>query len=166
MGLRARISGSFTWQEWHEKEAGSHDYWCRQASWIGLWKKVWVVWNLGKLACLLRCVNLWVKIWNLRLKFAKTERGNARGERNKMAAVFTHFLTQKYTGLPNKVCPRLRDSACWCSGEITQPRTSLIREPCTPLSIPSTLCPNFPPPRPSIGRRSFKGFRFPCWKMQ
>ena len=34
------------------------------------------------------------------------------------------------TGLPNKVCPRLRDSACWRSGEITQPRTSLIREPC------------------------------------
>ena len=35
------------------------------------------------------------------------------------------------TGLPNKVCPSLRDSACWRSGEITQPRTSLIREPCT-----------------------------------
>ena len=25
---------------------------------------------------------------------------------------------------------RLRDSACWRSGEITQPRTSLIWEPC------------------------------------
>ena len=35
------------------------------------------------------------------------------------------------TGLPNKVCPRLRDCACWRSGEITQPRTSLIREPCS-----------------------------------
>ena len=34
------------------------------------------------------------------------------------------------TGLSNKVCPRLRDSVCWHSGEITQPRTSLIREPC------------------------------------
>ena len=34
------------------------------------------------------------------------------------------------TGLPNKVCPRLRDSACWRSGEITQPRTRFIREPC------------------------------------
>ena len=39
------------------------------------------------------------------------------------------------TGLPNKVCPRLRDSACWRSGEITQPRTSLIREPCTPSKL-------------------------------
>ena len=28
------------------------------------------------------------------------------------------------TGLPNKVCPRLRDSACWRSGEITQPTGS------------------------------------------
>ena len=34
------------------------------------------------------------------------------------------------TGLPNKVFPRLRDSACWRSGEIMQPRTRLIREPC------------------------------------
>ena len=35
----------------------------------------------------------------MRVKLAQTERGNARGERNKMAAVFTHFLTQKYTPL-------------------------------------------------------------------
>ena len=28
-----------------------------------------------------------------------------------------------YTELAQKVCPRLRDSACWRSGEITQPRT-------------------------------------------
>ena len=34
------------------------------------------------------------------------------------------------TGLPNKDCPRVRDSAFWRSGEITQPRTSLIRELC------------------------------------
>ena len=27
----------------------------------------------------------------------QTERGNSRGEQNEMAAVFTHFLTQKYT---------------------------------------------------------------------
>ena len=33
------------------------------------------------------------------MKFAQTERGNARGEQNYMAAVFTHFLTQKYTPL-------------------------------------------------------------------
>ena len=44
------------------------------------------------------------------------------------------LATSQCTGLPNKVCPRLRDSACWRSGEITQPRTSLIREPCTLLS--------------------------------
>ena len=42
------------------------------------------------------------------------------------------------TGLPNKVCPRLRDSACWRSGEITQPRTSLIWEPCITLCISQT----------------------------
>ena len=40
------------------------------------------------------------------------------------------YQMKSHTGLPNKVCPRLRDSACWRSGEITQPRTSLIREPC------------------------------------
>ena len=45
------------------------------------------------------------------------------GKRHKFDVNFT-------AGLPNKVCPRLRDSACWRSGEITQPRTSLIREPC------------------------------------
>ena len=43
------------------------------------------------------------------------------------------ILCYRFTGLPNKVCPRLRDSACWRSGEITQPRTSLIGEPCTCL---------------------------------
>ena len=36
------------------------------------------------------------------MKVAQTESGNARGERNKMAAVFTHFLTQKYT--PLSIC--------------------------------------------------------------
>ena len=39
------------------------------------------------------------------------------------------------TGLPNKVCPRLHDSACRRSGEITQPRTSLIRKPCIPQTL-------------------------------
>ena len=43
------------------------------------------------------------------------------------------------TGLPNKVCPRLRDSACWRSGEITQPRTSLIRESCIMILINTIL---------------------------
>ena len=38
-----------------------------------------------------------------RLKFAKTERGNARGERNKMAAIFTDLLTQKYTHLSTEL---------------------------------------------------------------
>ena len=33
------------------------------------------------------------------MKFAHTERGNARGERNKMASVFTDLLTQKSTHL-------------------------------------------------------------------
>ena len=45
----------------------------------------------------------------------------------------TVVLMDTFTGLPNKVRPRLRDSACWRSGEITQPRTSLIREPGTLL---------------------------------
>ena len=36
---------------------------------------------------------------NFAREIAQTERGNARGERNKVAAVFTHFLTQKYTPL-------------------------------------------------------------------
>ena len=45
------------------------------------------------------------------------------GKRHKFDVNFT-------AGLPNKVCPRLRDSACWRCGEITQPRKSLIREPC------------------------------------
>ena len=30
------------------------------------------------------------------------------------------------TELAKKVCPRLRDSACWRSGEITQPRTKFL----------------------------------------
>ena len=45
------------------------------------------------------------------------------------------LLPEWHTGLPNKVCPRLRDSACWSSGEITQPRTSLIREPCNHAAL-------------------------------
>ena len=57
---------------------------------------------------------------------------------NKIASTYYWFgttqgsttLNADPTGLPNKVSPRLRDSACWCSGKITQPRTSLIREPC------------------------------------
>ena len=35
----------------------------------------------------------------MRLKVAQTERGNTRGERNKMAVVFTDLLTQKSTPL-------------------------------------------------------------------
>ena len=46
-----------------------------------------------------RSVDLWVKIQNWRLKLTQTERGNARGGQNKMAAVFTHFLIQKSTHL-------------------------------------------------------------------
>ena len=39
------------------------------------------------------------KIWNLRLKLERTVGAIPRGERNKMAVVFTHFLTQKSTHL-------------------------------------------------------------------
>ena len=35
------------------------------------------------------------------------------------------------TGLPNKACPRLRDLATAPARGIKQPRTNLIREPCT-----------------------------------
>ena len=35
------------------------------------------------------------------------------------------------TGLPNKACPRLRDLATALARGITQPRTWLIREPCS-----------------------------------
>ena len=35
------------------------------------------------------------------------------------------------TGLPNKACTRLRDLATAPARGITQPRTNLIREPCT-----------------------------------
>ena len=49
------------------------------------------------------------------------------------------ILTFSTTGLPNKVCPRLLDSVFWRSGEITQPRTSLIREPCTHQKIADDL---------------------------
>ena len=40
---------------------------------------------------------------------------------------------------PKKVCPRLRDSACWRSGEITQPRTNFFGQLCISLYI---LCLN------------------------
>ena len=55
---------------------------------IGMEEEEAVGWNV------LRCVNLWVKIWNARLKLARTAGAIPRGERNKMAAVFTDFLTQ------------------------------------------------------------------------
>ena len=35
-----------------------------------------------------------------------------------------------YTELAKKVCPRLRDSTCWRSGEITQPRTNFFGQLC------------------------------------
>ena len=35
-------------------------------------------------------------------------------------------VCKTYTELAKKVCPRLRDSACWRSGEITQPRTNVL----------------------------------------
>ena len=50
-----------------------------------------------------------------------------------------HVVVFVTTGLMNKVCPRLRDSVFWHSGEITQPRTSLIREPCTHKKIADAL---------------------------
>ena len=66
--------------------------------------------------------------------------GHIIGHSRKFQALFSQpgtslCVKQDDTGLPNKVCPRLRDSACWCSGKITQPRTSLIREPCMVLSL-------------------------------
>ena len=39
--------------------------------------------------------------------------------------------TVVYTEWAKKVCPRLRDSACWRSGEITQPRTHFFGQLCT-----------------------------------
>ena len=35
-------------------------------------------------------------------------------------------LTITVTTIQYRVCPRLRDSACWRSGEITQPRTNVL----------------------------------------
>ena len=40
-------------------------------------------------------------------------------------------MPKHFTGLPNKACPRLRDLATAPARRITQPRTNLIREPCT-----------------------------------
>ena len=48
-------------------------------------------------------VNLWVIVLNYPPKVARTERGNARGSATKVRALFTHFLTQKYTPLSNYV---------------------------------------------------------------
>ena len=43
------------------------------------------------------------------------------------------FVLFSPTGLPNKACPRLRDLATALARGITQPRTNLIREPCTAI---------------------------------
>ena len=40
-------------------------------------------------------VTFWVKMLNLCVKVARPAGANMRGERTKMAAVFTHFLPQK-----------------------------------------------------------------------
>ena len=40
------------------------------------------------------------------------------------------------TELAKKVCTRLRDSACWRSGEITQPRTNFCGHPCIKIGLP------------------------------
>ena len=42
-----------------------------------------------------------------------------------------HKRVPKITELAKKECPRLRDSACWRSGEITQPRTHFFGQLCT-----------------------------------
>ena len=55
----------------------------------------------GKLSYwnLLSGVNLWVIVLNHLHKVTRTERGNWRGGATKVRALFTHFLTQKYTPL-------------------------------------------------------------------
>ena len=40
------------------------------------------------------------------------------------------------TELAKKVCPRLSDSACWRSGEITQLRTNFFGQLCTYANSP------------------------------
>ena len=54
------------------------------------------------------------------------------GRRNFLTNYLTHCCVGgDSTGLPNKACPRLRDLATAPARGITQPRTNLIREPCT-----------------------------------
>ena len=54
----------------------------------------------------------------------------------KMKRTLTDELpTSQHTELVKKVCPRLRDSACWLSGEITQPRTNFFGLLCTSSNI-------------------------------
>ena len=45
-----------------------------------------------------------------------------------------NMLVRCCTELAKKVCTRLRDSAYWCIGEITQPRTNIFGQLCTVLS--------------------------------
>ena len=44
---------------------------------------------------------------------------------------WAYSLAETSTELAKKVSPRLRDSACWRSGEITQPRTHSFGQLCT-----------------------------------
>ena len=49
----------------------------------------------------------------------------------------TYASGSRITELAKKVCPWLRDSACWRSGEITQPRTTVFGQLC---SVYFVLC--------------------------
>ena len=61
----------------------------------------------------------------------KTGRGpdRRRKEAHKKGS-FQLELGLAYTEFAKKVCPRLRDSACWRSGEITQPKTNFFGQLC------------------------------------
>ena len=49
---------------------------------------------------------------------------------NGNAVVLCQNELVKTSGFAKKVCPRLRYSACWRSGEITQPRTHCFGQLC------------------------------------
>ena len=46
--------------------------------------------------------------------------------RRSRASIFASVPPPAMAFCPKKGCPRLRDSACWRSGEITQPRTNFL----------------------------------------
>ena len=73
----------------------------RSAEYPGKWKVSYatVHTKVSIYLCILSGVNLWVKIWILRLKYRERAGENSRRRRNKKARDFTDFLTQKSTPL-------------------------------------------------------------------